>query len=112
MALEIFDNNGDYLEINADGSLNVSSSDGVLSGQLANIVTYTKTQSDINISSRIIETYGTDTYIALAPAGSETSASVWQVQKIDTDGSRQWADGDTNFDNAASSDLSGLTFSY
>jgi hypothetical protein len=62
--------------------------------------------------SRIVEVIGTDTYIAHAPVGSLSTDAVWRVQKIDTNGSRMWADGNINFDNVASSPLSALTFSY
>jgi len=61
--------------------------------------------------SRMVETIGTDTYIAHAVPGSLSGEAVWRVQLIDSTGSRQWADGDTEFDNTATS-LSGLTYSY
>jgi len=63
-----------------------------------------------NEYARQIMVSGTDTYIAIAVAGSATSAAVWRAYKVDSDGSKTWADGDTNFDNVATS-LSGLTYS-
>ena len=60
---------------------------------------------------RVVEIDGTDTYIAHAIAGSALSGAVWRVQKVDSDGSRTWADGNTSFDNVATAPLSGLDFS-
>lgn len=61
--------------------------------------------------SRIVQTMGTDEYIAYAAPGSLSGDSVWRAQKIDSNGSKMWADGNTNFDNSASA-LSGLTYTY
>lgn len=55
-----------------------------------------------NEYSRIIKSNGDDVYIMHAPPGSLSGNPVWRMQKIDVDGSRFWADGNTNFDNAAS----------
>ena len=52
------------------------------------------------------------TFIAVAPAGSAASASVWKVKVIDESGDYpviKWADGDTDYNNAATA-LSGLTY--
>lgn len=63
-----------------------------------------------NTYSRIIQTIGTDTYIAQAPRGSTQSASVWRVQKIDANGSRSWA-GTGTFNQPANS-VETLTYNY
>lgn len=52
--------------------------------------------------SRIIKTVSGNTYIMHAPPGSLSGNAVWRMQKIDAEGSRFWADGNINFDNAAS----------
>lgn len=59
-----------------------------------------------------IETSGSITYLALAPVGTEQSASAWQARKIDTSSGVviTFADGDSNFDNVAT-DLTALTYS-
>jgi hypothetical protein len=61
--------------------------------------------------SRIIQEFGTDTYIAHAPISTTISTSGWRVQKIDAIGSKQWADGGA-FSQPANVALSGLSFSY
>lgn len=55
--------------------------------------------------SRIIKTSGDNTYIMYAPPNSLSGDPVWRMQLIDADGSRLWADGNINFDNAASAYL-------
>lgn len=42
-------------------------------------------------------------YFCLAPAGSALSSALWQVIRIDSDGSIQHADGNELFDNVATS---------
>jgi hypothetical protein len=69
------------------------------------------TEPTSEVYSRIVQTRSTDTYIAHAPVGSLSGDSVWRVQKIDTDGSRLWADGGL-FSQAASGELSGLTYAF
>lgn len=59
--------------------------------------------------SRLVQKSGDDTYIMQAPPGSLTSDPVWRIQKIDVNGSRYWADGNTNFDNVAD-DYATLTY--
>ena len=61
--------------------------------------------------SRIVQTFGTDVYIAHAPIGSLSGDAVWRVQKIESSGSRLWAGGG-EFTQSCSADLSGLTFAY
>lgn len=62
--------------------------------------------------ARNVVTVGTDTYYAYAEAGSSDSAAVWRAFKVDTNGTKTWADGDTNFDNVGTiTGLSGLTYS-
>jgi len=113
MAIEIFDSTGDYLEINSDGSINIGSSSdtSVLSGQIDTLQTYEQQAYWNDAYSRVVQSRGTDQYIALAPVGSSVNSDVWQVQKIDTDGARQWADS-AAFTQAASGELSGLSFAY
>jgi len=97
MAIEIFDSTGDYLEINSDGSITLQ--------------TYEQQAYWNDAYSRVVQSRGTDQYIALAPVGSSVNSDVWQVQKIDSDGARQWADS-AAFTQAASGELSGLSFAY
>lgn len=61
--------------------------------------------------SRLVEVFGTDTYIAQAVPGTVVTDALWRVQKIDTNGTKTWADGGA-FSQVVSGDLSGLTFSY
>jgi hypothetical protein len=63
-----------------------------------------------NTYSRIIQTISTDTYIAQAPRGSSTSASVWRVQKIDVNGSRSWAG--TGIFNQPADNVASLSYAY
>ncbi len=65
-------------------------------------VTNTVTTQTINYSIRIDDVSELDTtYIGKADIGSSTSASVWQIHKVDeTSGNIfLWADGNDNFDN-------------
>jgi hypothetical protein len=39
------------------------------------------------------------TYVGTAIPGSLTSASVWQISRVDDTGNELWADGDTLFNN-------------
>lgn len=50
-------------------------------------------------------------YFAFSKVGTDTTESKWMVFRVDTNGSLQYADGDTNFDNTAA-DISALTYSY
>jgi prophage DNA circulation protein len=148
MSEQIFDGDGHYLAINADGSINTTTSlsanfddvetiltsisgavDGVesllvlisssvdgLEGTASNIYGELQSiklgqQTYFRDYSRIVQTFGTDTYIAIAPIDTLSSDSLWQVQKIDSNGSRLWADSGA-FTQPCSADLSGLTFAY
>lgn len=62
--------------------------------------------------ARKITVSGADTYIAYAPPSSLQAQAVWQVKKINVTGSDTtvtWADGNSNYDNAAT-DLTTLTY--
>lgn len=66
-----------------------------------------------DLTAKIILKSGTDTYVAIAAAGTGEHESKWQCQKISEIGSTTvitWADGNTKFDNAASS-LTALSYS-
>ena len=60
-----------------------------------------------------IDEVGSVTYVGKAAIGSATSASVWQIMKIDESGDPElvitWADGNDNFDNVWDNRLS-LTY--
>lgn len=60
--------------------------------------------------SRVVVTVLTDTFIAHAIPGTATTDTNWRCQKIDDDGSRQWADSG-DFSQAATG-ISGLSYSY
>lgn len=87
----------------------------VFDGQVLTQVEQVNTKLDsILVSdtySRIVEVLGTDTYIAHAQIGSLSTDSVWRVQKLDTNGSRMWANSGL-FTSSAASPMSALTFSY
>ena len=57
-----------------------------------------------------IATSGTDTYVGFAAPGTALATEKWQAMKIDTDGNVSWADGNSDFDNAAT-DLTSLDYS-
>ena len=57
-----------------------------------------------------IQTSGTDTYIGFALPGTALASAKWQAMKIDANGCKTWADGNSNFDNVAT-DLTALTYS-
>jgi len=61
--------------------------------------------------SRIIQSRASDTYIAHAAPGTLAATSGWRVQKIDTNGSKSWADT-ALFTQPANIELSGLVFAY
>lgn len=82
----------------------------------SDIAVSTPVSSIINNSSpalaQYIEVVSNITYIAESQPGSELSASVWRCKKIEDLTSTvriTWADGNGNFDNAASS-LNSLTY--
>lgn len=59
----------------------------------------------------IVDTSGNYIYVASAPSGTAAGVAGWQVQRIDTSTlAITWADGNTNFDNVATS-LSSLSYS-
>lgn len=60
--------------------------------------------------ARKVTVDGTDTYIAWALPGTLQAAAEWRACKIDTDGTRTWADGNGDFDNVAT-DLTALSYS-
>lgn len=78
----------------------------------------TTTTTDHKSFTEYIETdtINSITWVAQAVPGSSLASAVWRVKKIaTTTGSLEitritWADGNSNFDNAATSPLSGLTF--
>lgn len=51
------------------------------------------------------------TYICKAPVGTALSDAKWQVSRIDSTGSKMFADADSEFDNIAT-DPTTLSFSY
>lgn len=56
---------------------------------------------------------GSDTYVAIAAPGTAQATATWQVKKITESGATTtttWADGNANFDNAAT-DLTALSYS-
>jgi hypothetical protein len=59
--------------------------------------------------SSVIQTRGTDVYIAEAPVGTSYATSAWRAQKIDQTGTTTWADN-ANFSQPANIELSGLTY--
>lgn len=62
--------------------------------------------------ARNVVTVSTDVYTAYAIAGSDSADAVWRAFKVDANGTKTWADGDTNFDNVGTiTGLSGLTYS-
>lgn len=100
--------------LNSDGAVQLSGDqlkvhDSEVLNKLENI------QSLQDNFSTLIRGNGAYTYIMKAPVGSGTSGqAIWQIKRINDKGSGdndiEWADGDTNFDNAASGYLS-LTYS-
>lgn len=102
--------------LNADGTVQLSGDqlkvfDGTLVTEIQQVNAKLNNIVVSEIYSRIVQTFGTDTYIAHAPIGSLSSDAVWRVQKIDVDGSRQWADS-ASFTQSCSADLSGLVYTY
>lgn len=61
--------------------------------------------------SRIVASSGAYIYVMHAVPPALSGHPVWRVQRVDSDGSRMWADGDSSFDNIASGYLD-LTYSY
>ena len=59
--------------------------------------------------SSVIQTRGTDNYIAEASIGTAYATASWRVQKIDSTGTTTWVDSG-NFSQAANIELSGLTY--
>jgi len=59
--------------------------------------------------SSVIQTRGTNVFIAEANVGTSYATSGWRVQKIEETGTTTWADG-SNFSQPANVELSGLTF--
>jgi hypothetical protein len=60
-----------------------------------------------------VTTDGSDTYVAYAPIGTAQATEGWQCKKINTTGADTtvtYADGNANFDNAAT-DLTALSYS-
>jgi hypothetical protein len=49
-------------------------------------------------------------YFAFAPAGSSAASEVWKVIRIDSNGNKWHADGDTNYNNTATN-IAALTYS-
>lgn len=72
----------------------------------ANLV---RKQSDTR-QSKIVESGGY-TYICYAPVGTAEATEGWQIFRVDATGNKMYADGDANYDNAAS-DPASLTYSY
>ncbi|HPM74173.1 MAG TPA: hypothetical protein PLA71_00460 [Saccharofermentans sp.] len=64
-----------------------------------------------DIYSRIVETDGSNYYMAFAPPGTGLAEAKWQIQKILPSGSRQWA-SNAQFNQVATPPLSGLTYNY
>jgi len=67
-------------------------------------------QVNLDGYARKVTVDGTDTYIGHAVPGTAQATAAWRCQKIDTNGTRTWADGDTLFDNVAT-DLTALSYS-
>jgi hypothetical protein len=57
------------------------------------------------------DTDGTYDYFCFAPPGTAQATAKWLVFRMDDAGSRQYADGNANFDNAAT-DPAALSYSY
>jgi len=64
-----------------------------------------------NTYSKIVTTVSGYTYTMFAPAGTSSGAPSWRISRTDAAGSRMWADGDADFDNAASG-FAALTYSF
>lgn len=54
---------------------------------------------------------GDYTYFCFAQPGTAEATASWKIFRIDTDGNKLYADGDADYDNAAS-DPTLLTYSY
>lgn len=68
-----------------------------------------RSESD-DIQTKVVESGGY-TYICKAAVGTAENAAGWKIFRIDTAGSKMYADGDANYDNVAS-DPTGLSYSY
>jgi hypothetical protein len=57
--------------------------------------------TDRNLALRYDEVDANTAYLGLSPIGSQHSASVWQIKKLDftTGVDIKWADGNQGFDN-------------
>jgi len=90
------------IAVETDGSINVNSSGTATDENDVKAVNLDGYKREVQID-------GTDTYIAWALPGTALSAASWRACKVDTNGTRTWADADTDFDNVAT-DLTALTY--
>lgn len=67
-------------------------------------------QEASDIQTKII-TSGDYTYICKAPVGTAVASAGWKIYRVDSAGSRMYADGDADYDNVAT-DPTSLTYSY
>lgn len=58
-----------------------------------------------------VVTSGSYTYVCKAAVGTALATAGWKIFRIDTSGSKLYADGNANYDNVAS-DPTSLTYSY
>lgn len=61
-----------------------------------------------NLASKVIESGGY-TYIAKAAPGTTEATAKWKAYRYDSNGTKTYADGNSNFDNVAT-DLTSLTY--
>lgn len=69
-----------------------------------------RVQEANDVQTKIVDSGGY-TYICKAPVGTAEATAGWKIYRIDTNGSKVYADGDSNFDNVAT-DPTSLTYSY
>jgi hypothetical protein len=81
-----------------------------LSNQTSTLMTALNEMIIDSTYSRIMQTIGTDTYIAHAPRGTSPTAAGWRIQKITESGSRMWA-GNGGF-GYSTADVVNLPWSY
>jgi len=96
-------NTGDFVNIaavdNGDGTYGLSVSGGGGGGGTTNYITQFYSDDDY-------------TYICKATPGTALSSTSWQVKRLDSSGSKRYAGGDANFDNAATNLSTVQGYSY
>lgn len=63
-----------------------------------------------DLQTKIVESGGY-TYVCKAAVGTAESSQAWKIFRIDSSGSKMYADGDSEFDNVAT-DPTALSYSY